>query len=230
MTVNLPNRQRHRKANFAYLALDRICQSGNVRAMPDYPNRIKELREKRRMTIESLADAAGLSVSYASRIENGKRNLSVKNLAAIADALGVAQSEILAAPADVVVQHVPLVSWVSAGRLWAHEPVEAKDITTTLSVAGLGRGDWIALTIDGDSINRIAPSGAIVFVNRADTHLISGKFYVFSYDSGEATIKRFRSNPDRLEPYSTNPEHDTIFPESGLRVIGRARRVIIDID
>jgi transcriptional regulator with XRE-family HTH domain len=62
-------------------------------------NRIREWRERRQMTIEELADAAGLSAGYLSRMENGKRNVSLKNLAKIARPLAVADSDLIdAAP------------------------------------------------------------------------------------------------------------------------------------
>jgi len=45
-----------------------------------------------------------------------------------------------------------------------------------------------------------------------DKRTISGKVYVFVVEEREeATFKRFRpGKPDRLQPYSTNPGHETI--------------------
>ncbi|CAN7429108.1 helix-turn-helix domain-containing protein [Rhizobium rhizogenes] len=59
------------------------------------PNRIRELREERDLTIEDLAEATGLSVSYVSRLESGARNLSVKNLNLFAHALKVSPKALL---------------------------------------------------------------------------------------------------------------------------------------
>ncbi len=60
-----------------------------------YPNRLHEIRNDRGLTIEQVAEATGLSVSYVSRLENGERNLSVKNMNLFAHALGATPSEIL---------------------------------------------------------------------------------------------------------------------------------------
>ena len=49
------------------------------------------------MTIEELAEAAGLSVSYVSRLEKGERNLSVRNMNLIAHALVVSPGDLLPA-------------------------------------------------------------------------------------------------------------------------------------
>lgn len=62
-----------------------------------YPNRIRELRDERDLTIEQLAEKTGLSVSYVSRLESGERNLSVKNLNLFAHALEIEPQHILAA-------------------------------------------------------------------------------------------------------------------------------------
>ncbi len=59
------------------------------------PNRIRAIREQRDMTIEQLAEATGLSVSYVSRLESGLRNLSVKNLNLIAQVFEVSPGELL---------------------------------------------------------------------------------------------------------------------------------------
>lgn len=49
--------------------------------------RIAELREDRGLTQKDLADRAGLSVTFLSEVENGKRNISMGKLLSIADQL-----------------------------------------------------------------------------------------------------------------------------------------------
>lgn len=66
--------------------------------MKSAPNRIREIRESKRITIERLSELTGISVSHLSRIESGARNLSVKNLTIIASALGIPRQEILVKP------------------------------------------------------------------------------------------------------------------------------------
>src|SRR5687768_4927174 len=58
-------------------------------------NRIKELRESRGMTLETLADLVGLSISYVQRLENGDRNLAVKHFSAFAAALRVQPEDLI---------------------------------------------------------------------------------------------------------------------------------------
>lgn len=50
---------------------------------------IKEERTKQGITIRHLADKVGISASYLSDMENGNRNVPLKTLVKINDALGV---------------------------------------------------------------------------------------------------------------------------------------------
>lgn len=52
-------------------------------------NRIKELREKRKMTQLQLAQKAGLNRTFIVHVEKGRRNISVKSLEKILKALKI---------------------------------------------------------------------------------------------------------------------------------------------
>jgi transcriptional regulator with XRE-family HTH domain len=95
ITAILPNRQNLVNANFAYLALEPFCPSGKIKTMTQFPNKIRQLRDDRELTIEELAEATGLSTSYVWRLENGERNLSVRNLNLFAAALKVEPKDLL---------------------------------------------------------------------------------------------------------------------------------------
>ena len=57
--------------------------------MPQSGDRIRAIRGQRNWTQEELAEAAGISKSFLSDIENGKRNISSESALKIADALGI---------------------------------------------------------------------------------------------------------------------------------------------
>lgn len=57
--------------------------------------RIKELRKNREWTVEHLADLVGLSKSYVSEIENGKKQANQIRIKKFADAFGVPVFELL---------------------------------------------------------------------------------------------------------------------------------------
>lgn len=80
-----------------------------------YPNRLKDLREERDLTIEQVAEATTLSVSYVSRLENGERNLSVKNINLFAHALNVEPHEILVQTRELKRHIVRVMGKIGAG-------------------------------------------------------------------------------------------------------------------
>jgi len=134
-----------------------------------------------------------------------------------------------AAPASKFIQ-VPLISWVSAGKLIDSDTQIPHSESREISLAGLGSGEFFALTVSGTSMDRISPDKSIIVVNRREKVLQEGKPFVFAV-RGEVTYKLWRSHPPRLEPYSTDPSHEPIFIDkrNSLIVIGRVRRSIYDL-
>ena len=59
-----------------------------------FGERIRELRLARGLSQEELAFKSGMHRTYLGSIERGERNPSLKNIAAIAEALGVSLSQL----------------------------------------------------------------------------------------------------------------------------------------
>lgn len=59
-----------------------------------FGQRVKHLRQQRKLTQIELADALGFSRSYLAEVETGKRNPSLDNVKAIADGLRVSMSKL----------------------------------------------------------------------------------------------------------------------------------------
>ena len=125
---------------------------------------------------------------------------------------------------------VPVVTWVSAGRLTDAAGTSQVESIGQIAVADLGEGDFIALKVTGTSMDRISPDGSIIIVNRAQKSPQENRPFVFAY-RGEATYKLWRSSPARLEPSSTDPSNEPIFIDKRERlfVLGRVRRTILDL-
>lgn len=64
-------------------------------AMADGASPLRAWREHKAMTLQVLADAAGLSRAYVSQIEGGKRTGSAATLAKLAQALGVSVAALI---------------------------------------------------------------------------------------------------------------------------------------
>jgi len=57
---------------------------------------VRQERERVGVSQDVFADMAGVHRTYVGSVERGERNLSLKNIAAFADALGIAPSKLLA--------------------------------------------------------------------------------------------------------------------------------------
>lgn len=70
-------------------------QKGAAPLLQQIGQRVRALRQQRGLTLHALADEAGLSDRFVSDLEGGRANISVLNLAEVADALGVSLPELL---------------------------------------------------------------------------------------------------------------------------------------
>lgn len=192
---------------------------------------VREWRERRQLTQEQLADLAGMTKSMISEFESGKKRLNDDHIAAFCAAFRVEPAELLAGPhfADTARRIVPHVSWVSAGAFGEVGQAMPDDEFPAIEFAGLPPGDWFALTVEGDSMDRISPPGSIIFVNRRDKKLVPNACYVIANEAGHATYKRYRPNPERFEPVSVNPAHDAIYPDGAVTIIGRVMKTTLDL-
>jgi transcriptional regulator with XRE-family HTH domain len=60
-----------------------------------FGERLREVRQRRAISQEKLAELAGLHRTYVSSIERGERNVSLVNIERLAAALGVRMAELM---------------------------------------------------------------------------------------------------------------------------------------
>jgi phage repressor protein C with HTH and peptisase S24 domain len=194
---------------------------------------LKEIVEKRLSQLHlgavEAAVAAKIERTYIRDIVEGKKkSVRIDKLGALASALkldpaALQRNELV--PADetsdspIASIRVPLLATVSAGAMMRDDVSD--EAIGSVEMAGLKKGDWLALTVVGDSMDRISPPDSLIFVDRSDRHLVANACYVIDDGEGNATYKRYRPNPMRFEPVSTNPAHQPIFPDNEPTIIGR---------
>lgn len=207
----------------------------------DRPDQAKRLEQARELKgIKSAREAAlrfGWKYDTYAQHENGTRGIQ-RSADSYAKAYGVSKAWLLTgegsptpAPAESNLQRVPVISRTAAGGLEYRQGIHPADIESFLTVSGLGKGDWFALVVDGDSMDRIAPDGSTIFVNRAEFEPMDGKPYIFATpDDNQTTFKLWDENGFLL-PFSMNPDHRPIaIQENGVRCIGRVRNVFRTLD
>lgn len=128
---------------------------------------------------------------------------------------------------DLTATEAPIIAWVSAGQLMSDSAID-EAIGTASAV--LGPGDWIALRVEGESMDRISPPGSIIFVDRSDKRLSNGGFYVIDDGEGQSTYKRFVAGDEmRFEPVSKNKELQPIYPDNEPTIVGRVKLTMLDL-
>lgn len=188
-------------------------------------NRLRELRIERNLTMEALGARAGqimrgedLSISTVQKLEGRIMAFTIDYLIAFAQALGVAPGELIEEGASGA-RYVRLVGDIAAGR-WK-EAVERYDKLIPVP-DGIGGPNAFALRPVGDSMNKIVGDDGFIVVDPDQRDLLDGRPFAISNGEGETTFKLYRSSPPRLEPCSTNPEHESIVVgRSPFTVIGR---------
>ncbi|AVX04202.1 hypothetical protein MXMO3_01676 [Maritalea myrionectae] len=194
-------------------------------------NRLKEIGE----TKASLGRALDLPYARVHEVVKGTRELKVTELPIVAQFLKMPLPEFVELYTGVESQTVrrnlmtvPLVSWVSAGQLTEQAPVVDFDEFPPVETAGLPKGNWIALRVSGDSMNKISPPDSIIFVDLDDRELVPNALYVVADEEGHATYKRYR--PNENPPFQPASYHDVGPPDidGAANVIGRVRRSLID--
>lgn len=187
---------------------------------------------------KGVSEATRIGVNAIKAHESGRNGFGISDAKAYARAfnvslnwlnfgLGTPEDEFAEEPSQAVA--VPLISWVSAGALTQPDYVpDGFDEVPQVYAPDLDpNGDWIALRVDGRSMDKISPHDSIIFVNRNERTLIPNACYIVGDGNGGATYKRFRP-PNILEAVTTKPdEYPPIKFEQEPDVIGRVRKTVL---
>jgi ribosome-binding protein aMBF1 (putative translation factor) len=68
--------------------------TAHIDILTRFGRRVRDLRTARGQSQETFADACGIDRTYISGIERGRRNVGLKNIEVLANALGVTLSEL----------------------------------------------------------------------------------------------------------------------------------------
>lgn len=193
------------------------------------PSRIHALRRERQWSLAELAERAGTTASQIMKLEKSQRRLDFDWVKRLAAAFEISEAELIGQAGEQRNNPflIPLVGEIAAGN-W-REAIQHFEDQVFPPVEGLSK-DAFALRTRGDSMNKIIPDGGYVVIDPAEADLREGKVYAVMNSEGETTIKRFRSDPARLEPCSTNPAHEPIsLGREPCIVIGMAKGAFVPL-
>lgn len=190
-----------------------------------FNTKLRELRKRAGLTQEQLAEIVGASTPSISDWENSlPRPRLQKHIDALCDFFNISENDLLygdtasfglplkTSPESAF---LPYLGHAHAGEFADPLTIDDNVVEVPKSVADRHpRGRVI--TVDGDCVNRVIPSGSIAVVD-PDVEPQSGSLVCASIDSGDFILRRmFRGGRKlMLSPDSFNEEYDDmIFDES----------------
>lgn len=214
---------------------------------PKYPNRLRECRERRGLTQESLAASAGCSVSHYKKLERGERQLTPKWLGKFSEILGITANDLLTsmsresrrqgALAVATASAIQIAEWDFKAGLGEGEVLATEHPIAHWSapVGYFGRqGELVIIDTKGDSMQPTLVAGDRLVIDQADRDPSQGGMFAI-WDGYGVKVKRVetiaQSKPRRIRVLSENPIYppDELVVEDATivgRVVGLIRRFV----
>lgn len=195
-----------------------------------FAEKIKKLRKDNRMTQKDLAKMLGVVPTAVSAWEQGKNKPLMDKITIMSNRFNIPISYFFEAddsydasvqmPRDSVnIKTLPLYGNVAAGAIAEIEGVDVWNVET-LDIPSVMLGRYanddhlFSMYVNGDSMDKVIPSGAIIAVKTLDDYLYKdGDIVIFS-NHGEYSLKRYRPNMIDgfvvFEPDSNNADFKNI--------------------
>ncbi len=198
------------------------------------PNKLKELRRERRMTLEELAERIGTSRQTIHRYENGViSNIPPEKVVSLAEALGTTPAVLMGWEGGdmlgryenimpISTKSLPILGSIACGK-----PIYAEEEHESFAAAGRNLDADFCLRAVGDSMTgaRIF-DGDIVFI-RSQSSVDNGEIAAVIIND-EATLKRVYFYPDegKLILSPENPKYAPLVYVNDelneIKIIGKA--------
>lgn len=216
---------------FAFNSLMRNSDTMTVFGGVMGENKIREARRARGWTQQDLAERMGTTQQTIQRYERGTRSLRASVLARLSEVLDVTVAYLLGMDDEGYAPQAGTVDVPLYGAIAAGKPLEEAG-SKLHPVPAEVRGRWpnaFLLHIEGESMNRILPSGCYALVDPCAAIDYDGQPYAVRVGDLGPTVRRVRRIPGglRLAPDSNDPSfqpqdfHLAGQGETTLSVIGR---------
>ncbi len=195
--------------------------------------RIRAARRARHLNQGALAQKLRVSQPTIANWESGIHDPRQLMLAKIAEALQVSlgwlasgeRSELekdrhpAAAYLRRLVVHVPVVPIDQVARVLDEPDLDFHALAVDYIPITAGASTMAAIFMRDDAMNLAFPVDTLVVVNYAERNPAEGALVLVQYE-GAPILRRWRTNPPRLEPISSDPSHKPIFLDRLEGVIG----------
>lgn len=188
--------------------------------------KLKEALKLKNISARALAAQIHVAESTMSLYVHGKRQPDYSTLKKISDALDISVDFLLGKTLSPKSSGVMIPVY---GRIAAGIPMEAiTDIEDyeEISEAMARQGEYLALTIHGESMEPKFSEGDVIIVRRQDD-CEDGEICAVIVNGNDATCKRVKKTPEGVLLISTNPAFDPMFfsnrqiEELPVRILGK---------
>ena len=199
-------------------------------------DRIRDARKERALSQVDLAKLVGVTQPAVANWESGVHDPRRLMLAKIADVLDVPADWLASGARSLVeadthpaaayirrpIQHTPVISFADAARLYDDPEADPHAVAGDYIPVTSGADKLFALFVDDDAVDLAFPKGTLVVIDYSDRMPADGAFALFLVD-GPPIIRRWRRQPQRLEPESANPAYGPVYLAGPPKVIGCVR-------
>jgi SOS-response transcriptional repressor LexA len=174
------------------------------------------------LTQRELANRAGLSETYLSKLENDAiPNPSFHVVERLAEAAGLSMPSFLGLDAVQLTRKIPFLDWVQAGEWTGINPNPDLEefIETDLTASRL-----FALKVKGDSMEPLFREGEVILVN-PDIECEPGNYCIAKMDiEDEATLKQLKKIGSVYFLHPLNSNYEDIQLTKKMRIVGKVVR------
>lgn len=171
----------------------------------------------KRVTGVAIAQLLGIPAPRIAEIKKGTRRIQQDEMPVLAQFFGMGDVGAPEIGSNIV--WVPVIGIAAAG-CWREAIEVPAYLVPQLKRPGCNQA--FAVQVDGDSMDQILPERSYAVIDPDQKRLLDKRVYLIQNGNNETTIKRYRSDPARFEPVSSNPDHNVIhMGEHEISVIGR---------
>jgi len=192
-------------------------------------NNIRQIRKEHKLTMKELGEIIGVAESTISMYETGNREPDLNTLSQIADYFNVTVDYLLGRDLPANTRQGRGIKIPVYGEIAAGIPIEAiediidfEEITPELAASG----DFLALSIKGDSMAPRIQNGDVVIIRRQEA-VENGDIAAVMVNGDSATLKRVKTDNHGIWLLPLNPAFDPIFytkkecAEKPVRILGK---------
>ncbi|MEM8987576.1 MAG: helix-turn-helix domain-containing protein [Pseudomonadota bacterium] len=196
--------------------------------------RIRQARKNIGFSQTDLADRLKVSQPTVANWESGAHDPRRIMQTKIADTLGVKRDWLASGQMDSdnakpystayvrrPIIHTPLISWENAAGASANGGFDPYPMAEEFIPVTAKSTNLFALFMEDEAMNLAFPRDTLVVIDYENVKAVDGGFVLASVQ-GQAVLRRWRDTPPRLEPYSSNPNHDTIYADADTQILGCA--------